>query len=141
MLRAAFGGGGSGGGLAGGGTGFGAPTATTPSPGVGIGGIGGVSAATATPVAASAQPSTGGFIQADAATNSLVITAPEPLYRQIRTVIDQLDGRRAQVFVESMIVEMDAQKAAEFGFQWQGLLGRNGDKVGLAAGTDRKSTR
>ena len=137
VLRAAFGGGG--GSTAGGGLGG---AATAPSPinqGVGIGGIGGVggvSAATATPVSASAQPSTGGFIQADAATNSLVITAPEPLYRQIRTVIDQLDGRRAQVFVESMIVEMDASKAAEFGFQWQGLLGRNGDRVGLVAGTN-----
>jgi type II secretory pathway component GspD/PulD (secretin) len=43
------------------------------------------------PVAASAQPSTGGFIQADPATNSLIITAPEPLYRQLRAMIDQLD--------------------------------------------------
>ena len=89
-----------------------------------------------TPNAPSAQPSTGGFIQADAATNSLVITAAEPLYRQIRGVIDQLDGRRAQVFVESMIVEMDASKAAELGFQWQGLLGSKGDRFGLAAGTN-----
>ena len=31
---------------------------------------------------ARASPSTGGFIQADPATNSLIITAPEPLYRQ-----------------------------------------------------------
>ncbi len=89
-----------------------------------------------TPLSASAQPSTGGFIQADPATNSLVITAAEPLYRQIRSVIDQLDGRRAQVFVESMIVEMDASKAAELGFQWQGLLGKSGDRFGLAAGTN-----
>ena len=46
----------------------------------------------------------------------------------LEAVIEQLDGRRAQVFVESMIVEMDAQKAAEFGFQWQGLLGRSGGR-------------
>ena len=136
VLRAAFGGGG-GAGASGLGGAAAAPSPFSQGVGIGgIGGVGGVSAATATPVAASAQPSTGGFIQADAATNSLVITAPEPLYRQIRSVIDQLDGRRAQVFVESMIVEMDAQKAAEFGFQWQGLLGRNGDRVGLAAGTN-----
>ncbi len=37
-----------------------------------------------TPVSASAQPSTGGQIQADPATNSLIITAPEPQYRQLR---------------------------------------------------------
>ena len=49
----------------------------------------------------SAQPSTGGQIQADPATNSLIITAPEPQYRQLRAVIDRLDVRRAQVFVEA----------------------------------------
>jgi len=51
------------------------------------------------PIAASAQPSTGGFVQADPATNSLIITAPEPLYRQVRAMIDQLDSRRAQVYI------------------------------------------
>ena len=102
----------------------------------GVGGAGAGSSAATTPVAASAQPDTGGFIQADPATNSLVISAPEPLYKQIRGVIDRLDGRRAQVFVESMIVEMDANKAAELGFQWQGLLGKSGDKYGVAAGTN-----
>ena len=75
----------------------------------------------------SAQPSTGGQIQADPATNALVITAPEPQYRQLRAVIDQLDARRAQVFVESLIAEVNADKAAEFGIQWQGILGKSGD--------------
>jgi general secretion pathway protein D len=76
-----------------------------------------------------AQPSTGGQIQADVATNSLIITAPEPQYRQLRAVIDKLDARRAQVFVESMIAEVRADKAAEFGIQWQGALGKAGDSV------------
>nr|WP_081699935.1 type II secretion system secretin GspD [Candidatus Symbiobacter mobilis] len=66
---------------------------------------------------------TGGQIQADPATNSLLITASEPQYRQIRAVIDQLDTRRAQVFVESLIAEVSVDKAAEFGIQWQGPLG------------------
>ena len=127
VLRAAFGGGG--------GSGGGQSSATTGTPAAG-GGTGlGASVAT-TPIAQSAQPSTGGFIQADPSTNSLVITAADPLYRQIRGVIDQLDGRRAQVFVESMIVEMDASKAAELGFQWQGLLGKAGNNTGLVAGTN-----
>jgi general secretion pathway protein D len=77
----------------------------------------------------SAQPSTGGQIQADPATNSLIITAPEPQYRQLRAVIDQLDGRRAQVLVESLIVEVSADKAAEFGVQWQNLLGSTSSSV------------
>jgi general secretion pathway protein D len=87
-------------------------------------------------VTAVAQPSTGGFIQADPATNSLVITAPEPLYKQVRALIDQLDTRRAQVYIESMIVEVSPTDAADFGFQWQGLLGQSGDNTGLIAGTN-----
>jgi general secretion pathway protein D len=82
------------------------------------------------------QPSTGGIIQADPSTNSLIITAPEPLYRQLRTVIDQLDGRRAQVLVESLIVEVAANKMAEFGIQWQGVLGQNGDGTVGVLGTN-----
>ncbi len=88
--------------------------------------------AAATTGVTSSQPSTGGQIQADAATNSLIITAPEPQYRQLRAVIDKLDTRRAQVYVESLIAEVSADKAAEFGVQWQAPIGQNGDgSVGL----------
>ena len=81
---------------------------------------------------AGGQPSTGGQIQADPSTNSLIITAPEPQYRQLRAVIDKLDARRAQVFVESLIAEVSAEKAAEFGVQWQGPIGGKGDSnIGL----------
>jgi general secretion pathway protein D len=140
VLRAAYGAGGS---SAGGTTGSTSPSlgATTASSGgvsAGLGGqgAGGVSTQSTSPVSASASPSTGGFVQADPATNALIITAPEPVYRQLRAVIDQLDARRAQVYVESMIVKMDANQAAEFGFQWQGLLGKNGDRYGVVAGTN-----
>ena len=77
------------------------------------------------------QPSTGGQIQADPSTNSLIITAPEPQYRQLRAVIDQLDGRRAQVLVESLIAEVNMDKAAQFGIQWQSLLGQGNNVVGV----------
>ncbi len=69
------------------------------------------------------QPSTGGQIQADPSTNSLIISAPEPVYRELRAVIDRLDQRRAQVFVESLIAEVRADKSAELGIQWQALVG------------------
>ena len=82
-------------------------------------------------LSASAQPSTGGQIQADPATNALIITAPEPQYRQLRSVIDMLDQRRAQVFVESLIAEVNADKAAEFGVQWMSGTGNNGSAVGV----------
>ena len=98
--------------------------------GLGMGAGGGSSSAN------SNQPSTGGQIQADPTTNSLIITAPEPQYRQLRAVIDKLDGRRAQVLVESLIVEVRASKLAEFGIQWQSVLGSKGDGVVGAIGTN-----
>jgi general secretion pathway protein D len=90
-------------------------------------------AAGAAPGGASAPATTtGGQVQADVATNSLIITAPDPQYRQLREVIDMLDGRRAQVFIESLIAEVSSDKAADFGVQWQGALGKIGDgAVGL----------
>jgi general secretion pathway protein D len=83
----------------------------------------------ATPTATGS--ATGGQIQADTATNSLIITAPEPQYRQLRAVIDMLDQRRAQVMVESLIAEVNADKAAEMGIQWQTANGQKGSTVGI----------
>jgi general secretion pathway protein D len=84
------------------------------------------------PTQGAAPPSTGGQIQADPATNALIITAPEPQYRQLRAVIDELDQRRAQVYVESLIAEVNANKAAQFGFQWQDILGnKNNSNIGV----------
>ena len=77
-----------------------------------------------------------GFIQADPATNALIITASEAVYRNLRSVIDQLDARRAQVYVESLIVEVSAEKAAELGVQWAGLSGDEASRyrLGVASG-------
>ncbi len=100
----------------------------------------GAAGAAPAPLAAS-QPATlptggaGGFIQADAATNTLIITANEAVYRNLRTVIDQLDARRAQVYVESLIVEVTAEKAAEFGIQWLAATGDSNSAYRLGGGT------
>ncbi|MET0209345.1 MAG: secretin N-terminal domain-containing protein, partial [Burkholderiaceae bacterium] len=131
VLRAAFttansaggGGGGAGGGtgnFAGANTGSGGATNTGSSFAGSNSGLGGSSGSSggsssgsggaSTQVAAVAQPNTGGFVQADPATNSLIITAPEPMYRQIRAVVEQLDTRRAQIYVEALIVKVDASK-------------------------------
>lgn len=61
----------------------------------------------------------GGMIQADSATNSLIITAPDPVYRNLRAVIDQLDARRAQVYIEALIVELNSNTSGNLGIQWQ----------------------
>jgi general secretion pathway protein D len=75
------------------------------------------------PVAGGAQaPAGAGIVQADPSSNSLIITAPENVYNSLRAVIDKLDARRAQVFVEALIAEVTLDKAAEFGVQWQSPL-------------------
>jgi len=99
------------------------PGISSPTPISTSAGIGGNTSAMGAP--------TGGQIQADTSTNSLIITAPEPQFRQIRAVIDQLDGRRAQVMVESLIAEVDASKTSQFGIQWQNILGSKGGNVGV----------
>ncbi len=113
-----------GGAAPGGGGGGGAPPLTT------------VSMAPNAPRPQAAGGSAGGQIQADPSTNSLIITASEPQFRQLRAVIDKLDGRRAQVWVESLIAEVNADKAAEFGIQWQGPIGRAGNSVIGLLGTN-----
>ena len=90
------------------------------------------------PMPAQGQLPTGGaagFIQADPTTNTLIITASDAVYRNLRSIIDQLDARRAQVYIESLIVEVSAQKAAELGVQWGGMSGDStGTRVGLLTG-------
>ena len=76
-----------------------------------------------------------GYIQADAATNTLIITASETQYRNLRAVIDQLDARRAQVYVESLIVEVTADRTAELGVQWLGVTGDSNSNYRLAGAT------
>ena len=104
----------------------GTPTATLAQPNPTGGNTAPMGSSTATN-----QPSTGGQIQADPATNSLIISAPEPQYRQLRAVIDKLDQRRAQVLVESLIAEVNAEKLAQFGFQWQNVVGSSGGNLGV----------
>ena len=114
---------------------FNAGAAAVPTNSAGMGGSSQNNAATA-PVTPTAGPSTGGQIQADTATNSLIITASEPQYRQLRAVIEKLDARRAQVYVESLIAEVNMDKAAEFGIQWQGPIGSNGNSLIGLLGTN-----
>ncbi|MDQ0608232.1 general secretion pathway protein D [Variovorax sp. W1I1] len=98
------------------------------------GGIQRGGAGSSTPGAAGGNTSTafsanGVTVQADAATNTLIIAAPEPMYRSLRRVIDMLDQRRAQVLVESLIVEVTERDASELGIQWM-AGGRNGQVRG-----------
>jgi general secretion pathway protein D len=61
-----------------------------------------------------------GMVQADPGSNALIITAPEAVFANLKAVVEKLDVRRAQVLIEALIVEVSADKAAEFGIQWIG---------------------
>ncbi len=93
-------------------------------------GAAGSSAATSA-LTSSSNPTTGGIIQAEPATNSIIITASEPLYRNLRHVIEQLDRRRTQVYIESLIAEVSSSNAEELGIQWQGIVGSGNQNVGF----------
>ncbi len=85
----------------------------------------------AQPLAATSVRVGGAIITADPASNALIITAPDAIYRSLRAVIEKLDARRAQVFIESLIVEVQADKAAELGIQWQFLGAPEGSTRGF----------
>lgn len=69
-------------------------------------------------------------------TNSVVISAPPAVYREIRSIIDQLDIRRAQVLVEAIIAEVAADTGRDLGIQWQFF--ESGDS-GFFGGTNFQS--
>jgi general secretion pathway protein D len=57
-------------------------------------------------------------IWADKATNALVITAGARGMRALNAVIDKLDIRRPQVYVEAIIAEVTVDKTADLGVNW-----------------------
>ena len=92
------------------------------------------------PASAAASAPVGGIVQADAATNSIIITAPDAIYNSLRAAVDKLDVRRAQVYVEALIAEITADKAAEFGIQWQNLNGLGKTATQTFGGTNFGTT-
>jgi general secretion pathway protein D len=82
-------------------------------------------------------------IQADEATNALVITAPPDIMRTLKRVISQLDVRRAQVLVDAVIAEVSPDTTRELGVQWvfNGVGSEGGEgPVGLINFTNAGNT-
>jgi len=98
-------------GLSGGGMGRPEPAAATA---VAAGGAEGAGTPGAIPLAAPVR------VTADPATNSLIVSATPPDWETLRGVIDQLDVRRRQVFVEAIILEATVEKTRELGVEFQG---------------------
>jgi general secretion pathway protein D len=61
-------------------------------------------------------------VSADKATNSLVIIASQSDYRNLVRVVEKLDIRRRQVFVEAVIMEVNLDRNSEFGINLHGGL-------------------
>jgi len=60
------------------------------------------------------------IIEADENTNALVISAPANVVRSLKSVIQKLDIRSAQVLVEAVIAEVSEEARRELGVQWAG---------------------
>lgn len=58
-------------------------------------------------------------VRAEPNTNSIVVTAPQALMRNIKAVINKLDIRRYQVLVEALVVEVSMQHALNLGVEWR----------------------
>lgn len=67
-------------------------------------------------------------------TNALVVTAPPAVFRDLASVVRQLDVRRAQVMVEAVIAEVSDELADEIGVQWQVAPGDDGAGGSLGEG-------
>ncbi|HJV67261.1 MAG TPA: type II secretion system secretin GspD [Geomonas sp.] len=104
-------------------------------------------AAPAAAGAAAAAPQQGIFeggskinITPDKATNSLVIVASPTDYQNLLQVIQKLDRRSRQVFVQAMIAEVSINRTKALGVQWGFLGAASNGSVSTAASFDPFNT-
>lgn len=74
-------------------------------------------------------------ITADKATNSLIIMASPEDYERLTSIIERLDVRRKQVYVEAAIVEMSLDKTRELGIEWRTTENPSASDFTVASGT------
>jgi general secretion pathway protein D len=75
-------------------------------------------------------------ITADKATNSLIIVGSPGDYETVKDVIQKLDIRRRQVYVEAAIIEMSLTKTFEISFEFQQLGNLNNNATSALGGTN-----
>ncbi|UCE55289.1 MAG: type II secretion system secretin GspD [Desulfobacterales bacterium] len=75
-------------------------------------------------------------ITADKATNSLIIMADKEDLMVLEEVIKKLDIPRSMVYIESLIMEVDADKSFELGINWQafGKITIDGKEAAVGGG-------
>ena len=72
-------------------------------------------------------------VQVHEPSNTLVIHANQLDFLALQTVIDQIDVRRKQVFIEAIIAEVSFNNSADLGIEWQANIDSRG---GGTASTD-----
>jgi len=83
----------------------------------------------------------GATVEADEATNALLITAEGDSLDSLLAVVERLDIRRAQVLVEAIIVEMQLGEQQSLGIEWmfqnaaEGVLGASTSGSASAIGS------
>jgi len=101
----------------------------------GIGGAGGVGGIGGTGGAAPGQPGSefesAIRMTADPATNALIIDASPRDFETLKDVIDKIDVRRRQVYVEAIIAEISLNHTRDLGIEFQGATSLN-NGVGIA---------
>ena len=72
-------------------------------------------------------------IVAEPETNALIITAPPKTMRSLKSIIDRIDIRRAQVLVEAIVVDVSTNNSADLGVNWAMYSNENGTQVPAGA--------
>ncbi len=77
-------------------------------------------------------------VNADAQTNTLIITTPERNFEAVKEIIRQLDIVRGQVWLQIMVVEVTLSDDTKLGLEWSWQEGRHFGKKDLTGqfGTD-----
>ncbi len=107
-----------------------------PSQQAGTGAVGGAGGAAATASTRGPTAVVMGKVQinADKATNSLIIMADKEDYEVVEGVIKKLDIPRSMVYIESLIMEVNATTSFDLGVQWQLFDQTNVNNQGMAYG-------
>ena len=96
-----------------------------------MGGVGSVTGGATTPGQQQSQFQGGVRLSADPSTNALIIDASPQDFETLKDVIEKLDVRRRQVYVEAIIAEVSLDKTRELGIEFQGVTELN-NGVGIA---------
>ena len=72
-------------------------------------------------------------ITADPATNALVVSAAPQDWQTLKQIIDELDVPRVQIFVQAIIVEVQAERTRDIGVNFTASTAISGSTIGIGS--------